>query len=63
VIFSLTQFRWWAYGFTALTALALGAVKARYTHKGPVRAGLEFPAIVTIGTLAGVGISVVLAAE
>ena len=61
VIFSLPQFRWWAYGCTALTALVLGAVKARYTHTGPVRAGLEFLAIVTIGTLAGVGISMLLA--
>lgn len=62
VIFSLPQFRWWAYGFTALTALVLGAVKARYTGKGPLRAGVEFLAIVTIGTLAGVGISLLLAA-
>lgn len=56
VLLSLPQTRWWAYGFTALTALSLGAVKARYTNKGPVRSGLEFLVIVTIGTLAGVGI-------
>lgn len=62
VIFSLPQFRWWAYGLTAVTAMALGAIKAHYTHKGPLRAGLEFLAIVTIGTLAGVGISLLLAA-
>ena len=41
VIFSLPQARWWAYGLTALTALALGAVKARYTHQHPLWAGLE----------------------
>src|SRR6266852_6986311 len=39
VLFSLPQARWWAYGLTALTALLLGVIKARYTHKGPVRAG------------------------
>jgi vacuolar iron transporter family protein len=56
VLLALPQTRWWAYGLTALTALALGAVKARYTNKGPVRSGLEFLAVVSIGTLAGVGI-------
>ena len=62
VLFSLPQVRWWAYGLTALTALALGAIKARYTHKGPVRAGIEFLIVVTIGTLAGVGIGLLLSA-
>ena len=60
VLFSLPQVRWWAYGLTAVTALVLGAVKANYTHKGPVRAGLEFLAVVTIGTLAGVGLGLLL---
>lgn len=60
VLLALPQVRWWAYGLTALTALALGAVKARYTHKSPVRAGLEFLLIVTIGTLAGVGAGLLL---
>jgi vacuolar iron transporter family protein len=60
VLLALPQARWWAYGLTALTALVLGAVKARYTHKGPVRAGLEFLVVVTIGTLAGVGIGLLL---
>jgi VIT1/CCC1 family predicted Fe2+/Mn2+ transporter len=60
VLFSLPQVRWWAYGLTAVTALVLGAVKAHYTHKGPVRAGLEFLAVVTIGTLAGVGLGLLL---
>jgi VIT1/CCC1 family predicted Fe2+/Mn2+ transporter len=50
----------WAYVLTALTALALGAVKARYSLKGPVRNGLEFLAIVTVGTLAGVLIGLAL---
>jgi VIT1/CCC1 family predicted Fe2+/Mn2+ transporter len=49
-----------AYLLTALTALALGAVKARYSLKGPLRNGLEFLAIVTAGTLAGAVIGVVL---
>ncbi len=44
----------WAFGLTALTALALGALKARYSLKGPVRNGLEFLAVVTAGTVAGV---------
>jgi VIT1/CCC1 family predicted Fe2+/Mn2+ transporter len=44
----------WAFGLTALTALALGALKARYSLKGPLRNGLEFLAIVTAGTVAGV---------
>lgn len=55
VFFSLPFTQWWAYGLTALTALLLGAFKARYTGQGPVRAGLEFLVIVTLGTLAGVG--------
>ena len=63
VLFSLPQARWWAYGLTALTALVLGAVKARYTHKGPVRAGLEFLVVVTVGTLAGVGLGLLLQAR
>ena len=62
VLLSLPQVRWWAYGLTAITALALGAIKARYTHKGPVRAGIEFLIVVTIGTLAGVGIGLLLSA-
>jgi len=60
VILSLPQTRWWAYGLTALTAMSLGAVKARYTQKGPVRAGLEFLVVVTLGTLAGVGLGLLL---
>src|SRR3989442_15077979 len=62
VLLSLPQARWWAYGLTALTALVLGAVKAHYTRKGPLRAGLEFLAVVTIGMLAGVGIGLILQA-
>jgi len=60
VILSLPQTRWWAYGLTALTAMSLGAVKARYTQKGPIRAGLEFLVVVTLGTLAGVGLGLLL---
>jgi len=60
VLFALPQARWWAYGLTALTALVLGAVKARYTQQGPVRAGLEFLVVVSLGTLAGVGLGLLL---
>ncbi len=60
VLLSLPQTRWWAYGLTALTAFALGTIKARYTHKGPFRAGFEFLILVTLGTLAGVGLSLFL---
>ena len=49
-----------AYGLTALTALSLGALKARYSLKGWLRNGLEFLAVVTAGTLAGVAIGLVL---
>jgi VIT1/CCC1 family predicted Fe2+/Mn2+ transporter len=52
--------QFWAYGLTALTALGFGAMKARYTLKGPIRSGLEFLAIVTAGTLAGVGLGILL---
>ncbi|GAC1363167.1 MAG: hypothetical protein NVSMB44_19850 [Ktedonobacteraceae bacterium] len=60
VLLALPQMRWWAYGLTALTALLLGTLKARYTHKGPLRAGLEFLVVVTLGTLVGVGIGLLL---
>ncbi len=60
VLLSLPQARWWAYGLTALTAVALGAVKARYTHQSPVLAGLEFLVVVTLGTAAGVGLGLLL---
>lgn len=59
-LFGLPQPRWWAYGLTALVALGLGAVKARYTLKGPLRSGLEFLAIVTAGTVAGVALGALL---
>jgi vacuolar iron transporter family protein len=49
-----------AYGLTAVTALVLGALKARYSVRGPLRNGLEFLAVVTVGTLAGVAIGAVL---
>ncbi len=60
VLFSLPQAKWWAYGLTAVTAMSLGAIKARYTQKGPVRAGLEFLVVVTLGTLAGAGLGLLL---
>jgi len=60
VLLSLPQARWWAYGLTALTAAALGAIKARYTRQSPVWAGLEFLVVVTLGTAAGVGLGLLL---
>ena len=60
VLLALPQTRWWAYGLTAITAMSLGAVKARYIQKGTVRAGLEFLVVVTLGTLAGVGLGFLL---
>jgi vacuolar iron transporter family protein len=50
----------WAYVLTALTALVLGKVKARYTLKGALRNSLEMLGIVTVGTIAGVAIGAVL---
>ncbi len=49
-----------AYVLTAATAMILGSVKARYSTRGPLRNGLEFLAIVTGGTLAGVVIGILL---
>jgi VIT1/CCC1 family predicted Fe2+/Mn2+ transporter len=60
LLFSLPQAKWWAYGLTALTALGLGAMKSRYTHQGAIQAGLEFLVVVTLGTLAGVGLGLLL---
>lgn len=62
LLLSLPQTRWWSYGLTALAAFVLGAIKARYTLKGPVRAGLEFLLVVTLGTLVGVALSLLLQA-
>ena len=59
-ILALPQPRIWAYGAAAVAAIVLGVLKARYTIKGPVRSGLEFLAIVTIGTLAGIGIGLLV---
>ncbi len=56
----LAEVRWWAYGLTAGAALSLGALKARYTGKNPLRSGLEFLVVVTVGTLAGVGTGLLL---
>ena len=53
-LLGLTPARLWAYGAAAIAAVGLGALKARYTLKGPLRSGLEFLAIVTLGTLAGI---------
>lgn len=60
VLLGLPGARWWAYGLTAAVALGLGAVKARYTGAGPIRAGLAFLTIVTIGMLAGLAIGALI---
>jgi len=52
--------RWWAFGLTALMAVLLGAMKARFTLKEPLRNGIERLLIVGVGTLAGVGIGILL---
>jgi VIT1/CCC1 family predicted Fe2+/Mn2+ transporter len=44
----------WSYLLTGATALIFGALKAQYTLKGPIRSGLEFLGIITLGTVAGV---------
>ena len=60
LILNLPRQQVWAFVLTAITALALGALKARYSLKGPVRNGLEFLAVVTAGTIAGAGIGLAL---
>ena len=60
VLLAVSQARWWAYGLTAFTALVLGAVKARYTEQRLLLASLEFLVVVTLGTLAGLGLSLLL---
>lgn len=42
-----------AYVLTALTVIAFGALKSKYTLKGPLRSGLEFLVVVTFGSVAG----------
>jgi vacuolar iron transporter family protein len=60
VLLALPGVRWWAYGLTAATALTLGIIKARYTGKNPLASGLEFLVVVTVGTLGGVGVGMLL---
>jgi VIT1/CCC1 family predicted Fe2+/Mn2+ transporter len=50
----------WAYVATAVVALIFGSLKAQYTLKGPVRSGLEFLGIVTLGTLGGALVGLLL---
>ena len=60
VFLSLPQAEWWAYGLTALTALVLGAVKARYTRQRPVWAVSNFLSSSRLRTVAGVGLGLLL---
>jgi VIT1/CCC1 family predicted Fe2+/Mn2+ transporter len=50
----------WAFILSALTAILFGGLKARYTVKSPMRSGLEFLVIVTLGSLAGVLVGAIL---
>lgn len=50
----------WAFVLTAITALVFGGMKSRFTLKGPLRSALEFLAIVSLGTIAGIIAGVVL---
>jgi vacuolar iron transporter family protein len=50
----------WAYVLTALTAILFGGLKAQYTLKSPMRSGLEFLIIVSLGSLAGVLVGAIL---
>lgn len=59
-LLQLPQPRAWAYGFTALVACVLGFIKARYTTQSPLRSALEFLVIVTLGTLAGIALGLLL---
>jgi VIT1/CCC1 family predicted Fe2+/Mn2+ transporter len=52
--------RAWAFGLTAAVALAIGRATARYTVQGPLRNGLELLGVIAVGTVAGVGIGLLL---
>ncbi len=62
VLLGLPSVRWWAFGLTAITAMALGTIKGRYTGRMPWRAGLEFLVVVAIGTAVGLLVGLVLRA-
>jgi VIT1/CCC1 family predicted Fe2+/Mn2+ transporter len=51
-----------AYVLTLLTALVLGALKARYTQRGAVANAIEFFGIVSIAAAAGFGIGALVSA-
>jgi len=57
---SLPRPQRFAFGLTALTAILLGMMKSRFTLKGPLRNGIELLIVVGVGTLAGVGIGILL---
>jgi hypothetical protein len=62
VALRLPYVQWWAYGCTAVVALLLGWAKSHYDDKGGTAIGsaLFFLLIVTAGTIAGVGIGLLL---
>lgn len=62
VALNLPYMQAWSYGCTALVALGFGFLKAKYSgeSRGAFRSAIFFLFIVTVGTLAGVGIGMVL---
>lgn len=62
VALNMSHMQWWSYGCAALVSLIFGYVKARYADNdhNAVQSALFFLAIVTIGTLAGVTIGMLL---
>lgn len=60
IVLALPQARWWSYGLTAVTALVLGVIKARYTGRHAWSSALEFLLLVTAGSAAGVVLGLLL---
>lgn len=62
VALGLPYVQWWSYGCTAMVAMALGYIKVWYTEEshGAFSSALFFLLIVTAGTLAGIGIGMLL---
>ena len=58
--FDLPRQQIWAFVLTALTALAFGAMKSRYTLKGPLRSAIEFLLIISVGTAVGALVGILL---
>ncbi|MGH2457646.1 MAG: VIT1/CCC1 transporter family protein, partial [Chloroflexota bacterium] len=59
-LFSLPLPHLWAFAFTVMTAIVLGAVKARFTARGPLANALEFLGIIALGAVLGLAIGTLL---